>query len=230
MKILIAENEETTLDLLAEILRKEGFEVITSTSGEQALKRFNESKPDFVCLDIMMDGVSGYDVCREIRKFDEHTPIIFITAKSSTIDKVLGLELGADDYILKPFEFHEVIARIRAVVRRNLSAQLGGKVEEFFQMNELAVFPNKLQAWKHDIAIDLSLRETKLLKLLHENKNKAVDRDSLIDECWGIDTMPDSRIIDWHIAKLRKKIETTPSEPKIIKTIPRQGYMYEQVS
>jgi DNA-binding response OmpR family regulator len=228
MKVLVAENEETTLELLTEILEKEGFSVTQTADGQSAINKYKEEKPDFICLDILMNDVSGYDVCKEIRKHDEETPVVFITSKEGTLNKVLGLELGADDYIIKPFEIQEVIARIRAIARRSISIRQQGKVDDFFQMQNILVFPNKLTAYKNDNAIDLSLREVKLLKLLHSKKNHTLHRDDLLDYCWGIDTMPESRIVDWHISQLRKKIEDDPGKATIIKTIHGKGYTFEQ--
>lgn len=150
MKVLVAENEVQTLDLLSEILNKEGFEVLGAENGEDALALYNANDPDFVCLDVMMPGMSGIDVCREIRKTNTAIPIIFISAKGETIDKILGLEMGGDDYIIKPFDIHEVITRIRTVARRCLNAPTANQdncaKNESFKLADISVTPNNLRA------------------------------------------------------------------------------------
>ena len=184
MKVLVAENEAQTLNLLSEILSKEGFEVCGVSSGEEALSAYQESQPDFVCLDVMMPGMSGLDVCREIRKTNAVIPIIFISAKGETIDKILGLEMGADDYIIKPFDIHEVITRIRTVARRCLHAQVqeqdNSSQNDIFKLADVDVMPNNLRAERDGEVIDLSLRDVKILQLLYKNKNQIVDRDTYL--------------------------------------------------
>lgn len=228
MKVLIVENNETTLKYLGEILGKEGFETVQLADGKQAISAFSKHKPDFVCLDIVMPEITGYDICREIRKTDATTPIVFISSKSEPFDKVLGLELGADDYITKPFDINEVIARIRAVARRCIQNQAQQKIETSFQMTDLQVFPNKLKAQRGDNIIDLSLREIKILQLLHDHKNEIVHRDTLLDYCWGSHIMPESRTVDWHISQLRKRVEADPKNAVIIKTVHGVGYKFEE--
>ena len=198
MKVLVAENNEQTLNHLCEILEKDGFSTLRANDGQQALDKYADDKPDFICLDIMMDGISGYDVCKEIRKTDEDTPIIFISGKTETFDKILGLELGADDYIVKPFDIHEVVTRIRTVARRCLKQTNPANSQDEFVIGNVHVFPNKLKGEKGEQTIDLSLRDVKILKLLHDNKNTIVDRNVLLDYCWGAHIMPESRTVDWH--------------------------------
>lgn len=227
MRVLVAENNEQTLDHLCEILEKDGFSTLKAQSGEQALEIYNDNKPDFICLDIMMSGMSGYDVCKEIRKTDEDIPIIFISGKSETFDKILGLELGADDFIAKPFDIHEVVTRIRTVARRCLKQTNPANDQEEFILGKVKIFPNKLKGEKDGEKIDFSLRDIKILKLLHENKNAVVDRNVLLDYCWGAHIMPESRTVDWHISQLRKKVEDDPKNPEIIQTVHGVGYKYE---
>lgn len=232
MKVLVAENEVQTLNLLSEILKKEGFEVLGAEDGENALKLYNANQPDFVCLDVMMPGMSGIDVCREIRKTNATIPIIFISAKGETIDKILGLEMGGDDYIIKPFDIHEVITRIRTVARRCLNAQAANQdspvKNESFKLADILVTPNSLRAERDGHMIDLSLRDVKILQLLYNNRNQIVDRNTLLDVAWGEHIMPESRTVDWHISQLRKKIEPDPKEPVIIQTVHGVGYKYEE--
>ncbi|MCB0325509.1 MAG: response regulator transcription factor, partial [Bdellovibrionales bacterium] len=189
--------------------------------------QFETQRPDFICLDIMMPGMSGYDVCRKIRARDEQTPIIFISAKSEEIDKVLGLELGADDYIMKPFGMNEVIARIRAITRRCYRAERKEELSAF-QMRDLEVRPRELRAVRGEEVIELSLREVKILSLLKAHAGKLLERDTFFNKCWGVDYLPNSRTLDQHISKLRKKIERDPKQPDIIETIHGAGYRYSE--
>ena len=229
MKVLIVENNHELLQQLYEILDKEGYHPIKAEDGTQALEIYRRELPDFICLDILMPGMSGYDVCKEIRRTDTKTPIIFISSKSQTIDKVLGLEVGADDYIVKPFDVIEVIARIRAVARRCLSSKqkVDHDGDQPFMIGTIQIIPNELRAKKGDRTIDLSLRDIKILRLFFDNKGKLIDRNTLLDHCWGIHIMPESRTVDWHISQLRKKIEDDPAQPILIKTLHGAGYKYE---
>ncbi|TFH17683.1 MAG: response regulator transcription factor [Lentisphaerales bacterium] len=230
MKILIAEDDQNTRDGLLEILGTEGYVTIGAADGKQALDLFVREKPDMVCLDVMMPGISGYDVCREIRRFNTDVPVIFLTAKSEEIDKVLGLELGADDYISKPFGIKEVIARIRAVARRTIARSPGKEdLPASFKMDDLDVIPSELRARREETSIDLGPRDIKILALLHRNRGKVLDRDTIFNECWGLDYMPNSRSLDQHISQLRKKIELDPRNPRIIQTVHNAGYRYESL-
>lgn len=226
MKVLIAEDDEITLQGLAEILGGEGYQVVATGDGRKALDCFTRERPDFVCLDIMMPKLSGFDVCREIRKVDESVPIIFISAKSEEIDKVLGLELGADDFIVKPFGVKEVVARIRAVTRRCL-ARLPQPGTASFMLGDLEILPGELRARRGNESIDLSLREVKLLELFHRNPGQVLDRNQIFDEVWGMEFLPNSRTLDQQISKLRRRVEKDPKDPKIISTVHGVGYRYE---
>ncbi len=229
MKVLIAENNKTTLDFISDLFQKEGFEVILAQNGGEAIKEYHNSAPDFVCLDILMPDISGYDVCREIRKNDDQIPIIFISTKNNPFDKAIGLELGADDYIEKPFNAVELLARVRAVARRCFKKnKTNQELNESFSMGDIEIFPQKLKAKRGDVDIDLSLRDINILKILYENKNNVVSKDVLLDLCWGAHIMPESRTVAWHISQLRKRIEKKPSNPKIIKTVHGLGYRYDE--
>jgi len=175
----------------------------------------------------MMPGLSGYDVCREIRKLKGAVPVIFISAKSEEIDKVIGLELGADDYIVKPFGIREVVARIRAVTRRYLSSASGSSTSQPLHMGDLEVLPDELRARRGDQVIELSLRDITILRTLHDNKRRVVDRRTLFQEAWGLDHIPNSRTLDQHISQLRKRIERDPKCPAIILTVHGVGYRYD---
>jgi len=226
MKVLIAEDDLHTRRGLAEILDAEGYRTITAKDGREAVTLIEREKPDFICLDIMMPGLNGYDVCREIRKKNPTVPIIFISAKSEEIDKILGLELGADDFIVKPFGVKEVVARIRAVTRRCL-AHRTPQPTGTFTMGDLTVVPDELRARRGRDVIDLSLRDVKILTLLHARAGKAVDRNTFFNECWGLEHIPNSRTLDQHIAQLRKRIERDPKTPAIVQTVHGLGYRYE---
>jgi DNA-binding response OmpR family regulator len=227
MKVLVAEDDEHTRKGLVEILEAEGYHTVSAKNGKEALQLFEKERPDFVCLDVMMPGASGYDVCRGIRAQNENVPLIFISAKSEEIDKVLGLELGADDFIVKPFGVKEVVARIRAVTRRCLARRKDPAPDASFSLHDLEVFPAKLRARRGDETIELSLREVKLLELFHQNKGVVLDRNTIFNACWGLNYLPSSRTLDQHISKLRKRIEADPSNPTIIRTVHGAGYRYE---
>ena len=226
MKVLVAEDDAHIREGLVEILEDEGYETVQAADGEQALQLFRREDPDFVCLDIMMPGKSGYDVCREIRKHDENLPLIFISAKSAEIDKVLGLELGADDFITKPFGVKEVVARIRAVSRRCLS-RTAANMNQGFVIGDLTVHPAQLRALRGDQVIDLSLRDVKLLRTFADHPGVVLDRDTLFNHCWGVNYLPSSRSLDQHISQLRKRIERDPRHPAILCTVHGAGYRYD---
>ena len=225
MKILLAEDDSFTRNGLIDIFESEGYSVIAAEDGEAALQLFREESPDIVCLDIMMPKKNGYDVCRVIRKEDSRVPVLFLSAKSEEIDKVLGLELGADDYISKPFGVKEVIARIRAVTRRCYSGK-NEAPDTTFSMDDLVIHPAELKAMREGREIDLSLRDVKILSVFAKNRGKVLDRDIIYDAGWEISHMPNSRTLDQHISQLRKKIEIDPKNPVIIKTVHSAGYRY----
>lgn len=226
MKVLICEDDALTRDGLAELMENEGYEVVLAENGEVAVERFERERPDFVCLDVMMPKLSGYEVCQQIRNRDENIPVIFISAKSEEIDKVVGLDLGADDFIVKPFGVKEVVARIRAVTRRCLGRGMSELVSHF-RMRDLEVRPAELRALRGTHVIDLSLRDTQILQLLYQRRGEAVDRQMLFEKCWGLKHVQNSRTLDQHISQLRKRIEIDPKSPEIIRTVHGVGYRFE---
>ncbi|HMB70961.1 MAG TPA: response regulator transcription factor [bacterium] len=232
MKVLIAEDDPNTRAGLEEILRDEGYQTVCAADGREALDLFRREQPDFVCLDVMMPEISGYDVCRQIRRVSPDVPVIFLSAKSEEIDRVVGLELGADDYILKPFGVREVLARIRAVTRRTLTRRKDTGHESGaagpFRMDDLEIRPAELRARRGEETIDLSLRDVRILQLLFRHRGEVVTRDMLFDECWGLDHVPQSRTLDQHISQLRKRIERDPKSPRIIRTVHGAGYRHEE--
>jgi len=222
MKLLIADDDPITLDSLAACLRPEGFQVLLAKDGAEALTLWQKHKPDLLCLDIMMPGVDGYEVCRRVREKDGRMPVLFLSAKSEEIDVGVGLRLGADDFVRKPFGKHELIARIHSALRRVSTAKAPAAC---FEMGVLRVFPDELRAQRgEEASVDLTPREVALLKLLHERRGQALSRDVILDACWGLDYMPESRTLDQHIAKLRKKIEQEPEE--FIETVRGVGYRW----
>ena len=226
MRVLIAEDDLLIREGLTELLEDEGYDVEAVTDGRLAVERFKATKPDFVCLDVMMPGLSGYDVCRAIRAVDETVPIVFITAKSEEIDKVVGLELGADDFITKPFGVREVQARVRAISRRCLAKSSPDPIASFV-MDDLTVSPAELRGRRDGLVIDLSLRDVTILELLWRRAGQAVDRQTMTDAAWGHDHFPSSRSLDQHISQLRKRIERDPRSPRIISTVHGVGYRFD---
>lgn len=221
MKILLVEDDPLTIEALAELLRLEGFEVVEAKDGQSALSMLSQDKPDLVCLDIMMPGMNGFDVCRRIREMDARLPVLFISAKSEETDVVIGLELGADDFIRKPFTTGELMARIKAALRRAYPREERDRL----QMGTLEIWPLELRAEQDGRSIELSPREVKMLLLLEEKKNQAVSRDEFLDRCWGLDYFPDSRTLDQHIFVLRKKIE---GGTELIETVRGVGYRFRE--
>jgi two-component system alkaline phosphatase synthesis response regulator PhoP len=226
MKVLLAEDDRHIREGLRDILVAEGYETLVAADGREALRLHAAESPRFVLLDIMMPGANGYDVCREIRARDPEVPIIFISAKSEEVDRVVGLELGADDFIVKPFGVKEVVARIRAVTRRCLRAR-GPASAVPFALGDLEVLPAELRARREGATIDLSLREVGILRLLHEQAGRVVDRDTFFNRLWGLDHVPNSRTLDQQISKLRRRIERDPASPRLIKTVHGSGYRYD---
>ncbi|MCX8618497.1 response regulator transcription factor [Gilliamella sp. B2923] len=228
MKILIVEDDQYIRKGMTDLLEQEGYTVIEASNGTIALELFSKNPPDFVILDIMMPDLDGYSVCREIRKANDDVPILFLSAKDEEIDRVIGLELGADDYMSKPFGIHELRARIKAIAKRYLKSQLSSNQTSspFFIFGDLWIYPTELCAKRNDQVIELSLREVKILECLYQHKNQVVTRDMLFDYVWGYDYSPNSRTLDQHISKLRKQIEIDPLNPTLIKTAHGLGYRY----
>ena len=227
MKILIVEDDAHIRAGLVEALASEGYALLTAENGRAALAVYQREKPDFILLDVMMPELDGYSTCREIRKNDEAIPIVFLSAKDEEIDRVVGLELGADDYISKPFGVHEIRARIKAIAKRCLKNQAASGDKRFL-FGDLTVLPDELCALRQNQRIELSLREMRLLQCFYQHKNKVVSRDTLFNAAWGIDHLPNSRTLDQHISKLRKSIEENPDEPRLIATVHGVGYRYQE--
>ncbi len=225
MKVLVAEDDRFTREGLVEVLEGEGYRVIAAVDGSDAIRRFQQEAPDFVCLDIMMPGHSGYEACRAIRAISPSVPIIFVSAKAEEFDRLVGFELGADDFIVKPFSVREVVARVRAVARRCCARQPNAHVE--FQMGDLKVMPSELRARRGEDVIELSPRDVKILQLLHDHAGKALDRNVIFRVGWGEDYFPNSRTLDQHVSQLRKRVEVDPRTPMLIQTVHGVGYRFD---
>lgn len=221
-KILIVEDNVDLANGLAINLKKEGYKVFKAATGEDALKIAVRDSPNLIILDIMLPGISGFDVCRELRNKSIDIPIIMLTAKSDEMDRVVGLELGADDYITKPFGIRELLARIRVCLRRQpqqteMPRYSFGRVTIDFEKYRLTI-KNK--------EVDLTQKEFELLRFLIRNREMVLSRDRLLDEVWGYDSYPTTRTVDTHILKLRKKLEDDPANPKYILSVYGGGYKF----
>ncbi len=218
----VIEDEELIRKSLVMNLQLEGFRVVTGNDGEQAIELVRDAKPDLIIMDVMMPRKDGLQACRELRTAGISTPIILLTARSSEVDKVLGLDLGADDYLAKPFGMLELLARVRALLRR---IQKTSAVDQVTFSNVIIDF-KAYRAVRDEQPIDLSAREYRLLRYLISKQGAVVTRDELLDEVWGYNSYPTTRTVDNHIARLRQKIENDIDEPQHILTVHGVGYKF----
>ena len=225
-KILIVEDESSFSEALEFLLKKEGFEITVAVNGQEAIDKFESDLPDLVLLDLMIPAISGTEVCRLIRS-QSQVPIIMVTAKDSEVDKVVGLELGADDYVTKPYSSRELLARINAVLRRQGTTDNSIPSEEVLTLGNLEMDFAKHVFRKNGVNIALPLREFELLEFLIRNSGRVLTRNQIIDRVWGSDYFGDTKTLDVHIKRLRAKIEEDPANPKIIHTIRGLGYKLE---
>jgi len=229
LTVLVVEDEDSFVEALRVGLQREGFRVQVATDGAQALELFAAVEPDLVILDVMLPKVSGIDVCRELRGRSD-VPIIMVTARGSEIDVVVGLEVGADDYVTKPYRMRELVARMRAVLRRK-SVEMGGSVGDGgdpLEVGEVTLDPDRYEVVVRGEPVSLPLKEFELLHLLLTNVGRVVTRETLIDRIWGHDYVGDTKTLDVHIKRLRSKVELDPGHPAHIVTIRGLGYKYEQ--
>jgi two-component system alkaline phosphatase synthesis response regulator PhoP len=201
----------------------EGYDVLVARDGKEGLSRALADSPDVILLDIMLPKMSGLDVCRQLRSNGVDTPVIMLTARGQEIDKIIGLETGADDYVTKPFSIKELLARVRAHLRRSTRQVVD---IETYTFGEIELNFKKYEAKKDGGEIELSPREFELMKYFIQHRGETITRDQLLDDVWGYDNYPFTRTVDNHIAKLRQKIEQTPAEPKYIITVHRVGYRF----
>jgi len=230
-KILVVDDESSIVTLLKYNLEQAGYIVETASDGQEGYDAVLETKPDLIVLDLMLPKMDGMEVCKALRLQKINTPIIMLTAKDDEFDKVLGLELGADDYMTKPFSPREVTARVKAVLRRsNVPAeemkQKGHDVG--YEFGSLRVYPDRFEVFLQDNILDFTPKEFELLVYLMENKNRVLTRDQLLSAVWNYDFAGDTRIVDVHISHLRDKIEENSRKPKFIKTIRGLGYKFEE--
>ena len=222
-KILIVEDEHDMVTGLKFNLEARDYTVIAAYDGETGYKKALAEKPDLVILDLMLPKLNGYEVCKMLKKEIPDLPIIMLTAKSQEAEIVTGLELGADDYITKPFSVLELIARINALFRRVAS---GSGSQEVHRFGDLEINFKKYNSRKKGRSLKLSPREYELLKCFIERQGEIISREELLKQIWGYDSIPDTRTVDAHIAKLRRKIEDNPEEPKLIVTVHGIGYKF----
>ena len=223
-RVLIVEDEESFSDALTFMLEREGYEVAVAADGKAALEEFEKSGADILLLDLMLPGLPGTEVCRQIRTRSQ-VPIIMLTAKDGEVDKVVGLELGADDYVTKPFSSRELLARIRAVLRRN------GELEELLPA-AIEAGPVRMDVDRHVVTVrgeqvSMPLKEFDLLEILVRNSGRVLTRAQLIDRVWGSDYVGDTKTLDVHIKRLRAKVETDPAHPVHLVTVRGLGYKYD---
>jgi len=233
MSILIAEDDPHLRNGIVDLLTLEGFPCQVAEDGAKALALFQQSKPDLCVFDVMMPTMDGLTLCREIRRLDPLVPILLLSARGEETDRVRGLDVGADDYVAKPFGARELIARVKAALRRAKAQESqapgapSAKSDARLKMGDLEIDQKGMRAYRGETRIDLTAREVAILLTLYERKGQAVSRDELFDLCWGRGFMPNSRALDQYVSALRKKIEIDPANPKIIRTVHGVGYRHE---
>jgi two-component system, OmpR family, response regulator RegX3 len=223
-RILIVEDESSLSEPLAYLLSREGYDTVIAEDGPSALTEFDRSGADLVLLDLMLPGLAGTEVCRELRQRST-VPIIMLTAKDSEVDIVVGLELGADDYVTKPYSTRELLARIRAVLRRRIELEVEDE-------SVLESGPIRMDIERHTVSVDgrdvpMPLKEFELLEFLLRNAGRVLTRGQLIDRVWGSDYYGDTKTLDVHVKRIRSKIEKVPSEPALLMTVRGLGYRFE---
>jgi two-component system alkaline phosphatase synthesis response regulator PhoP len=227
-RLLLVEDEPGLVMTLTDRLMAEGYDVESATDAPSGLEMATSGSFDAILLDVMLPGGNGMDVCRTLRQRGLQTPILMLTAKGQVVDKVVGLKLGADDYLVKPFEMAELLARIEALIRRSANAANGAAAAptEAYRFGDITVDFRKAETTKDGQALDLSAREFKLLKYFVEHRGAALTRDELLNEVWGYNAMPSTRTVDVHVAWLRQKLEDNPRHPQYILTVHGLGYKF----
>ncbi|GEN32624.1 MULTISPECIES: response regulator transcription factor [Aneurinibacillus] len=229
-KILVVDDEQSIVTLLEFNLQKAGFEVVKAGDGPTAVKLAETEKPDLIVLDIMLPGMDGMEVCKKLRMERINTPILMLTAKDEEFDKILGLELGADDYMTKPFSPREVVARVKAILRRSGQQQeqeTNQSDEQMITIGQLVIYPEKYEVLFNGNRLELTPKEFELLQYMASHPGRVMTRDQLLNAVWNYDFVGDSRIVDVHISHLREKIEEDTKQPKYIKTVRGLGYKLE---
>jgi len=222
-RILVVEDDPAILRGLSETLMRESYEVLTAADGETGYRLVREKSPDLVILDLMLPKLSGYEICRKMRSDGMHTPILMLTARGDEGDRVLGLDLGADDYVSKPFSLRELMARVRALLRRARPAQ---PLLNELRVNDAVIDFRSYEAHKGREPFEMTRREFQVLRVLASRPGEVISRSELLDQVWGLDVYPTTRTVDNHIASLRAKLESNPAEPAHILTVRGVGYKW----
>ncbi len=225
-RVLIVEDEQSLREPLVYLLKKEGFETVEAADGAQAIELFDKGNVDLVLLDLMLPGISGNEVCRIIRQTSQ-VPIIMLTAKDSEIDKVVGLEIGADDYVTKPYSTRELLARMKAVLRRHTDSVTVSETPGIIEVGSVRMDIDRHIVEVHGEKISMPLKEFELLELLLENANRVLTRGQIIDRVWGSNYFGDTKTLDVHIKRIRSKIEDDPARPVHLLTVRGLGYKFE---
>ncbi|GIM45534.1 DNA-binding response regulator [Collibacillus ludicampi] len=223
-RVLVVDDEEAIQKLIEYNLTQAGFEVMTSDNGLNALETVLQERPDLIILDLMLPGLGGMEFCQRLRKEGIATPIIMLSAKGEEIDRILGLEMGADDYVTKPFSPRELVARVKAVLRR--SGEETNQAEGVYRCGDITVDVNRYEVMQGDKQVDLTPREFELLHYMIKNSGRVLSRDHLLDKVWGYEFVGDTRIVDVHVSHLREKLERDPKNPEYIKTVRGVGYKF----
>jgi two-component system alkaline phosphatase synthesis response regulator PhoP len=223
-RVLLCEDEESIILTLRDRLQSEGYDTTVATDGESALDTATKKSFDCILLDIALPKKNGFDVCRDLRARGVQTPILILTARGQVIDRVLGLKLGADDYLTKPFEMAELLARIEALLRR--ARNLVANSADAYAFGNIEVDFRRAEAKKDGTAVELSGLEMKLLRYFVEHRGAVLTRDELLEKVWGYDATPVTRTVDVHIASLRQKLETNPARPEFFLTVHGMGYKF----
>jgi two-component system alkaline phosphatase synthesis response regulator PhoP len=224
-KVLVVDDEEPIRKLVDYNLRQAGFEVISAENGLDALEIVAREHVDLLVLDLMLPGLSGMELCKRLRQEQDRVPIIMLTARAEEIDRVLGLEMGADDYVTKPFSPRELVARVRAVLRRHADGSTDGDAG-VIEAGDLRLDVGRYEVTSRGELVDLTPREFELLHYLLRHVDRVVSRDQLLDRVWGYEYAGDTRLVDVHISHLRDKIELDPKAPRLIKTVRGVGYKF----
>ncbi|AIC47191.1 response regulator transcription factor [Rhodoluna lacicola] len=225
-RVLVVEDEQSLREPLVYLLKKEGFETVEAADGSQAIEHFEKGNIDLVLLDLMLPGISGNEVCRIIRQTSQ-VPIIMLTAKDSEIDKVVGLEIGADDYVTKPYSTRELLARMKAVLRRHTDAVPVSDTPGVIEVGSVRMDVDRHIVEVHGERVSMPLKEFELLELLLENANRVLTRGQIIDRVWGSNYFGDTKTLDVHIKRIRSKIEDDPARPVHLLTVRGLGYKFE---
>ncbi len=222
-RILIIEDDQAILRGLKDNLEFESYEILTAVDGKEGYELARNEGPDLILLDLMLPRMNGYEICQQLRSEGRTTPILILTARGEEVERIRGLDLGADDYVTKPFSVPELLARVRAVLRRTEGSGPLAKVNQL-QFDDVIVDFNRFEARNGDQELKLSRKEFGVLRLLAEREGEVVTRDELLDQVWGYDQYPTTRTVDNHIASLRAKLERNPSEPRRLLTVHGVGY------